>query len=81
MSRIRHDLMVSKKKYSVSLITIEAKYIAACSACCEEIWLQKLMSGIFDMEVDTIVIFCDNQSCIMMTKNLVFHDKSKHIEI
>jgi hypothetical protein len=26
-------------------------------------------------------ILCDNQSCIKMTKNLVFHDKSKHIEI
>jgi hypothetical protein len=27
------------------------------------------------------VILCDNQSCIKMTKNHVFHDKSKHIEI
>ena len=33
------------------------------------------------MEMDTTVILCDNQSCIKMTKNLVFHDKSKHIEI
>jgi hypothetical protein len=27
------------------------------------------------------VILCDNQSCIKMTKNPMFHDKSKHIEI
>jgi hypothetical protein len=27
------------------------------------------------------VILCDNQTCIKMAKNLVFHDKSKHIEI
>ena len=33
------------------------------------------------MELDTIVILCDNQSCMKMTENLVFHDKSKHIEI
>ena len=39
------------------------------------------MSGLFDMELGTTVILCDNQSCIMMTENLVFHDKSKHIEI
>ena len=26
-------------------------------------------------------IFCDNQSCVKLSKNLVFHDKSKHIEI
>ena len=27
------------------------------------------------------MILCDNQSCIKMTKNPVFHDNSKHIEI
>jgi hypothetical protein len=27
------------------------------------------------------VILCDNQSCIKITENHVFHDKSKHIEI
>jgi hypothetical protein len=27
------------------------------------------------------MILCDNQSCIKMTKNPVFHDRSKHIEI
>ena len=39
------------------------------------------MSGLFDMELDTTVILCDNQSCIKMTDNPLFHDKSKHIEI
>ena len=39
------------------------------------------MSGIYDMEVETTVIFCNNQSCIKMTENTVFHDKSKYIEI
>jgi hypothetical protein len=27
------------------------------------------------------MILCDNQSCINIMENLVFHDKSKHIEI
>jgi hypothetical protein len=27
------------------------------------------------------VIYCDNQSCIKLFENLVFHDKSKHMEI
>lgn len=26
-------------------------------------------------------IYCDNQSCIKLSENPVFHDKSKHIEI
>ena len=33
------------------------------------------------MDLDTTVILCDNQSCIKMIENPVFHDKSKHIEI
>jgi hypothetical protein len=31
------------------------------------------------MEATTIL--CDNQSCIKMIENPVFHDRSKHIEI
>ena len=71
----------SKKQFNVALGTAQAEYIAACSASCEAIWLRKLMSCLFDIDLDTTVILCDNQSCIKMTENLVFHDKSKHIEI
>eukprot|EP01018_Ginkgo_biloba_P017975 Gb_10802 [translate_table: standard] len=28
-----------------------------------------------------MMIYCDNQSCIKLSKNPVFHDRSKHIEI
>ena len=40
-----------------------------------------MLLGLFDVEIDVTDILCDNQSCIKMTENLVFHDKSKHIEI
>ena len=69
----------SKKHSSVALKTNEAEYIAACYASCEVIWIRKLVSGLFDMELDTTVILCDNQSCIKMIENPMFHDKSKHI--
>ena len=55
--------------------------IAACSASCEAIWLQKLLTGLFNLEMRETTIVCDNQSCIKITKNHVFHDRSKHIEI
>ena len=71
----------SKKQSSVPLSMAEEQYIATRSASCEAIWLQKLMSGLFDMELDTTMILCDNQSCIKMTENAMFHDKSNHIEI
>ena len=50
----------SKKQPSVSLSTSEAKHLASCSACCEAIWIWKMMSGLFDMDLDTKLILCDN---------------------
>ena len=40
-----------------------------------------MLVDLFDEEIDVTDILYDNQSCIKMTKNLVFHDKSKHIEV
>jgi hypothetical protein len=70
-----------KKKSSISLSTAEEECIVACSASCEAIWLQNLLSGLFDLEMEAIVILCDNQSCIKMMENPMFHDKSNHIDI
>jgi hypothetical protein len=71
----------SRKQSSISLSTVEAEYIFACSASCEAIWLRKLLTSLFDLEMRETVILCDNHSCIKMTENLVFHDSLKHIEI
>ena len=71
----------NRKQTSIALSTAVAKYIAACSACSEAVWLWKMLSRLFNAEIDATDILCDNQSCIKMTKNPVFHDKSKHIEI
>jgi hypothetical protein len=70
----------SKKQSSIVLSMAEAEYIAACSASCEAIWLRELLTDLFDLEMEATVILCDNQSCIKMTENHVFHDKSKHID-
>ena len=71
----------SRKKSSIVLITKLVEHIVACSASCEAIWLQKLLTGLFDLEMEATMILCDNQSFIKMMENPVFHDKSKHIEI
>jgi uncharacterized beta-barrel protein YwiB (DUF1934 family) len=33
------------------------------------------------VELEPTVIHCDNQSCIKLSENPVFHDRSKHIEM
>jgi hypothetical protein len=71
----------SRKQSSIALSTMEAEYIAACSASCEAIWLRKLLTDLFDLEMRATLILCDNHSCIKMTEDPVFHDRSKHIEI
>ena len=71
----------SRKQKSVALSTAEAKYIVACDACTEAVWLRRLISGLFDQVLDSTVIYCDNQSCVKLSENPVFHDRSKHIEI
>eukprot|EP00253_Pinus_taeda_P014741 PITA_14741 len=72
---------MSRKQKSVALSTTEAEYIAASMPCCEAIWLRNLFSELFEHMLDTTVIFCDNQSGILLLENLVFHDRSKHIDI
>ena len=72
---------LNRKQTSVSLSTTEAEYIVACSACSKAVWLRKLLARLFNTEMDATEIYCDNQSCIKLTENLMFHDKSKNIEI
>jgi hypothetical protein len=47
----------------------------------EAVWLRKLLANLFGHEMDSTIIHCDNQSCVKLSENHVFHDKSKHIEI
>ena len=35
----------------------------------------------FGGKLDSTIIHCDNQSCIELLENLVFHDRLKHIEM
>ena len=59
----------------------EAEYMAASQASCEALWLRKFTVDLFGQELRPTIIHCDNQSCIKLSKNSVFHDRSKHIEI
>ena len=36
---------------------------------------------LFDKELRPTFIYCNNQSCIRLYENPIFHDKSKYIEI
>jgi hypothetical protein len=40
-----------------------------------------MLVGLFGQEMPLTIIHYDNQSCIKLSENLVFHDRLKHIEI
>ena len=55
--------------------------MATNQVSCEAPWLRKLMVDLFDQQLSPTVIYYDNQSCIRLSKNPVFHERSNHIEI
>ena len=41
----------------------------------------KKLLGDYSLSQETMVVYCDNSSTIDISKNLVQHSKTKHIEI
>jgi len=73
-------LWSSKKQSIVALFTCEAEYVAATSPC-QSVWLSNIMTQIgFNIDVP-IKIYVDNFFAINLAKNLVFHQRSKDIDI
>ena len=59
----------------------EAEYKGATVAACETIWLKRILKDLGVPLTDPIRIFCDNMSNIYLTRNPVFHARTKHIEV
>lgn len=53
--------------------------MAAIEAANQAIWLQELLGEIVGKECEKVVILIDTKSAISLTKNPVFHGRSKHI--
>jgi len=60
---------------------MEAAYKGAVIVTCEVVWLQKLLSYLGQLVDALVVIYCDNISSILLTNNLVYHVRTKHIEV
>lgn len=71
----------NRKQKSVALSSVEAEYMEANTTTCKVIWLRKLLVSLFRKKMGATNVYCDNQSCIKLSKNPVFHDRSKHIDI
>ena len=65
---------------TVALSTTEVEYMTITETCKEFIWLKGLFSELNeDLQIRTV--FCDSQSVIFLTKNQMFHERTKHINV
>ncbi|KAD1540679.1 hypothetical protein E3N88_42653 [Mikania micrantha] len=71
----------SRKQDIVTLSSTEAEYVAATSCACHSVWLKGLLEEIGGEPLGAIVIQCDNNSAIKLSKNPVLHRRTKHIEV
>jgi hypothetical protein len=72
----------SKQQPTIALSTTEAEYMASTQATKEAIWMTKLMKELGYMkEKKAMVIRCDNQGAISLTKNPTQHACTKHIDV
>ena len=65
---------------TISLSTTETEYMAAIEAIKEAIWLRGLVSDLGLMQDETVVYY-DSQSAIRLTKNQMYHKRTKHINV
>jgi hypothetical protein len=71
----------SKKQNVVARSSTEAEYRAMASTISELIWIKQLLT---DLEIKTqepMKMHCDNQVACHIASNLVFHERTKHIEV
>ncbi|GKC98384.1 hypothetical protein Tco_1168659 [Tanacetum coccineum] len=76
-----HKIMRKKMlQHVVDLLTTKAKYMTLTEAVKEAIWLRGLLEEL-GVELNTIAFNCDNQDAIHLSRNHVFHERTKHINV
>ena len=71
----------SKKQAAIALSSAEVEYRGAVNACIQVVWLQGILSE-FDLgSTFSTILFCDNQTNIKISIDLVTRQRTNHVEI
>ena len=61
----------------VTFSTTEAAFVALTEAAKEMTWFKRLLG----VKIENYIVNCDSQSAIDLSKNAIYHFKTKHIEL
>lgn len=70
-----------RKQTTIALSSTEAEYMAVCEATKEATYLRNLLIELKCRNKLPVYMYNDNQSALKLTKNCVFHRRSKHIDV
>ena len=70
-----------KNQATVAQSSAEVDYVAAVMKISQAIWLKRILEAMGEPQKEAIEIYYDSKSAIAMAKNLVFHSRTKHINI
>ena len=65
----------------MSRSSAEAKYQSLRRVVADLAWLGRLLNELTITSITPISVKCDNQAAIYISKNPVYHERTKHIEI
>ena len=71
----------SKKQPTVSRSSTEAEYRSLATTIAEITWLKSFLSELRVPVQKPPVVWCDNQSTVLLAANPIQHQRTKHIEL
>nr|GEV53509.1 nucleotide-binding, alpha-beta plait [Tanacetum cinerariifolium] len=71
----------AQKQRTVLRSSIEAEYKALADIVAELTWLQALLHELGIRSSSTPILLCDNLGATYLSANLIFHTRTKHVEI
>ena len=64
----------------MALSSYEAEYVTTSSTVCEAIWLRNILKELNHLQEEPTMLLVNKKSAIHLAKNLVHHERSKHID-
>ncbi|GKF46772.1 hypothetical protein Tco_0136574 [Tanacetum coccineum] len=70
----------AKKQMALAISMTEAEYVSAEKACQQALWMKQALIN-YGICLNDVLIMCNNKGVIDLSKTLVQHSRTKHIEI